>query len=228
MSKKTRNIIAITVALVAVAAIIVVIVLASITIKPMQYNGWLDGYENAEISVYYNGRVLSGTTDKETGKLVGTGGDHDGEYSYKEIIESMNFSMFSACIQFNYDYKLRLEDETSVSKNELTVSALNGKVEDMKKSSNNYTFVIKFAEKRTLMLKDKDGSEATQNYDTAVFQLSEDSDWARMLTAYVFVADDLKRNDPDALANTKYYALNFGARTSTIIDILDLIYNNAE
>lgn len=227
MSIKIRNIIAITVAALAAAAIIVIIVLASVTVKPMKYNGWLDGYENAEISVYYGGTLLQQATD-ENGKLIGTNDNYEAEYSYSDVIDSMNFSLFSACIQFNYDYKLRLADKSDVDANKTTVSELKEAVSGMTTESGDavYTFVIKFNDARTLTLKDDNGAEATQRYDAAIFRLTEDSDWARMLDAYVYMTDDLLRGNRDELASTAYYKMQFGARTSTAIDLLDLIYGH--
>ncbi len=229
MSEKIRNIIAITIGAIAVAAVIVVIVLACITVKPMEYYDWLNGYEDAEIGIYYNGRLLNQATNAE-GKLVGEGHaeDYEPEYSYADIIESMNFSLFSACIQFNYDYRLRLADE-DVDASERTVQQIRDQADSMTENANSqYTVKIKFAEPRTLTLKDKKGNEATQTYDSAIFTLTEDSDWARLIDAYVFIDDDLRRDNPDELENTTYYALKFGAKTSTTVEMLDAVFGNVQ
>ncbi len=228
MSKKAKNIISVAVAAVAVAAVVAVVVLACITVKPMEYNGWLSGYENAEISVYYNGNLLSDATD-EKGNLIGTNDNYKPEYSYKDIIESMNFSLFSACIQFNYDYKLRLSDKSDVEKNEVEVSWLAQQVSALTTGNavtNKYTIVIKLPEEREMTLKADGGKEVKQTYDSAIFVLTEDSDWARMLEAYVYKEADLHRVNADELENTTYYSLRFGARTAAAIDMLDVVYGN--
>lgn len=242
MSIKARNIIAISVAAVAVAAVVAVIVLASITIKPTAYagssnaDGWLTGYDSVEI--YYSGKRLPGENGEK--KLVGDG-EKSGLYGYEDVLSAMNFPLFSACLQFNYDFGLRLADKSNVKKNALTLSELKAEVAKATDgTTKGYSFIVRFAEPRTYDLRDNDGRRAAlgkddagnyilPSYDTVVFSVTEDSDWAKQLTAYAYMASDLElqTDEPGATAGT-YYRLSFGAKTSALVDMLDDIYDPTE
>lgn len=242
MSIKARNVIAIVVAAVAVAAVVTVIVLANIIIKPTSYagssheGGWLDGYSSVDI--YYSGTRLSGAN--ADGFLTGNG-EESGKHTYKDVLDEMNFPLFSACLQFNYDFGLRLADKSNVKRNELTLSQLRAEVAKISDGTvAGYSFVLRFAQPRTLDLKDSDGRQASigkdadgnkilPSYDTVVFSVTEDSDWARQMTAYAYLAADLELSSdvPGTTAGT-YYRLSFGAKTSSMIDLLDDIYDPSE
>ena len=242
MSIKARNIVAIVVAAVAVAAVVAVIVLASITIKPTAYSGsshaggWLTDYSSVEI--YYSGQRMPG--ENAEGKLTGNGAD-SGKYGYSDVLDTMNFPLFSACLQFNYDFGLRLADKSHVKKNQLTLTELKAEVAKITDgTAAGYSFVIKFDGARTLDLKDGDGRQASlgrdeqgnyilPSYDTVIFTVTEDSDWARQLTAYAYLASDLDRQSdaPGETAGT-YYRLGFGAKTSALVNMLDDIYDPSE
>lgn len=239
MSIKVRNIIAISVAAVAVAAVVTVIVLASITVKPLNYggssnaDGWLSGYKSVDI--YYGGQRLSGAN--KDGKLTGNG-DDSGKYGYSDVFDTMNFSLFSACLQFNYDFGLRLADKSYLKNNEMTLTDIKTEISKLTDgTSSSYSFVIRLGETRTLDLKDNDGRQASTGrdadgkyvlpvYDTVIFTVTEDSDWARQLTAYAYLQADIDRitTEPGDFTDT-YYRLSFGAKTSSLINMLDDIYD---
>lgn len=227
MSIKTKNIITIVIAAVALVAVIVVTTLAAVTVNPTTYaDNWLKDY--ASVEIYYGGQAMNAAVD-ENGKLLGNG-DAQGEYSVADVFDSMNFSLFSACIQFNYDFGLSFEDASKASNNEITVEQLKERVRNVTAGSDrHYSFIVTLPQARELSVRDNGGTEVVQTYDTVLFTVTEDSDWARNLSACVFLQDDLNRVSTQPGDGTKvYYKLKFGARTSTAIDILDLVYGNGD
>ena len=154
MSSKVRNIIAITVGVIAVAAIIAVIVLASIRIRPLEYDngngGWLTDRES--VVVWYGGNMLSG--ENADGKLSGYG-EENGVYSYDDLFDMMSFSLFTACLQGNYGFGLSLSDTSDIRKSEVTVSELKTVVSEARGSdAEGYTFFVTLPEARTLSVSD--------------------------------------------------------------------------
>lgn len=223
MSRKTRNIIAAVIGAVAVLAVVAVIILACITVRPADYaDGWMRDYEAVEI--YRNGVRMNGVD--ANGKIVGDG-EHSGTYSYDDIINSLDFSLFSACLQFNYDFGLRLSKDT-LSSSKITSGEIRTAIDGMTSANENgYTFIIRLKTEKSVTLTDKSGKTATQVFDAVVFTLSEDSDWVRDLEAFVFSYDDLYVSSDAPGANTaEYYKVKFGARTSAAIDMLDLTYGD--
>lgn len=226
MSKRVKNIVAIIVALVAVAAITTVIVLASITIKPVAYaDGWLNNYE--AVDIYYSGTRLSGAD--ENGKLVGDGTD-SGKYTYDDVLSQMNFSLFSAAMQFNYGFGLELFDVDNIENNELTNTEVKDVISKIESGdTEGYSFIVRLPEIKSLNLSTYWGNQKrVQNFDTVVFTVTEDSEWARSLTAYAFTHNELylSSDDPaDDINKQTYYKLKFGAKTSSLIDMLDDIYD---
>ena len=223
MSMKTKNIIAIVIGAVAALAIVAVIILACITIRPADFaDGWMRDYEAVEI--YRNGTRMNGVNTD--GKLVGDG-VNSGKYSYDDIFGALDFSLFSACLQFNYDFGLRLSGDT-LSSSKITSGELRTTVDGFtSENENGYAFIIRLKDEKTITLTDKSGKTATQTFDTVVFSLSEDSDWARDLDAYVFNYNDLYiASDAPGVNTVEYYKVKFGARTAAAIDMLDLTYGD--
>ncbi len=222
MSSKTRNAIAIIVSAVAVLAVIAVIVLASITIIPSSYgDGWLE--DRASVVIYRDGTRLPG--EDENGKLVGDGED-SGLYTYDDLFATLNFSLFSACLQFNYDFGLELTGDTAAS-SRVSVSDISTAYDSVVSGdTTGYSVVIRFNEIKTMTLVDDSGKTVTQEYDTVMFTLAEDSEWVRNITAYAYLDSDVHGSSDDfGIASKDYYTVRFGAKTSDFIDMLDDVFD---
>lgn len=215
---KIRKFIAITVGAIAVLAVATIIALSCITVSPVAHaDGWMK--EPATVSIYRAGERLSVSSD---GKLVGKG-ELSEQYTYDDVIDSMNFSLFSALLQFNYDYGLKLYDN-KVASAEISEKEVKTETEKVKNGElEGFSFIISFADERTLSLTDGSGKTVEQTYDTVVFTITEDSEWAKNLTAYVYDYSDVYGSSDD-YEQTTYYKLSFGAKTSTAVDILTACY----
>lgn len=226
MSSKVRNIIAITVGVIAVTAIIAVIVLASIRIRPLEYDngngGWLTDRES--VVVWYGGNMLSG--ENADGKLSGYG-EENGVYSYDDLFDMMSFSLFTACLQGNYGFGLSLSDTSDIRKSEVTVSELKTVVSEARGSdAEGYTFFVTLPEARTLSVSDDAGRTGEVSYDTVMFRLTTRNNWVANVEAYAYLAHDLNVSTDETGADSKvYYSLTFGARTEGVMDTLDAIYD---
>lgn len=229
MSTGKKNLIVAAIAIVAVLGVVAVIVLASIRIRPLSYaNGWLEKENVNSVNIYhsnYDGARLPNETD---GKLIGEG-ESSGVYSYEDLFEATSFSLISACLQFNYSFGLGLADNSNVKNNEMTGSEMRTKFEEITSGGAlGYSFVISLKNTKRMELKDSDGRKVSQDYDTVMFTITEDSDWVRNIDAYAFVYHDvyLDSDVPGTVAESQtYYKLKFGLRTGTMLDMLEDIYD---
>lgn len=229
MSTGTRNLIIAVIATVAVLGVVAMIVLASIRIQPLSYaGGWLEKENVESVNIYhssYDGARLPNETD---GKLIGDG-ESSGVYGYSDLFDATSFSLISACLQFNYSFGLGLADNDNVKNNEMTGSEIRTKYEEITSGGAlGYSFVISLNKTRTIELKDSDGRKVSQNYDTVMFTITEDSDWVRNIDAYAFVYDDVYLDTDvagEGADSQTYYKLTFGLRTGTMLDMLEDIYD---
>ena len=232
MSGKAKNITAIIIAVVAILAVVAVTVLSSIVIRPVTYaNGWMSDMETVEI--YHSsaeGHILhSGGVDSALIEGDGEYASLKDPYTVSDLFDMTEFSLISACLQFNYSFGLGLDDDSSVSANEMTASEMSSKYSELTSGTAlGYSFVIRLAESsdpaaaRVMELTDSRGRKCSQRYDTIMFTVNQDSDWVRNITAYAFEWTDVFG---EGLQNGTYYRLSFGLRTSAMLDVLQGVYN---
>ena len=236
MSGKVKSIIAIVIAAVAVVAIATVVVLSSIVIRPVYYaNGWLDDIETAEI--YHSsaeGYLLhSGGLDSELIEGKGEYASLEDKYTVGEIFDMTNFSLISACLQFNYSFGLGLAEPANVSDNKVSGLEVQTAYNDITEGTAlGYSMVLRLGdtengEPRVMELKDDEGRKCSQKYDTVIFTINQDSDWVRNIEAYAFVWNDVFGEHSDAGSEASaqtYYRLAFGMRTAAMLDVLEGVY----
>lgn len=237
MSGKAKNIIAITIAAVAIIAVVAVVVLSSIVVRPTAYaGGWLDNIANVEI--YHSsaeGNLLhSGSLDSELNEGTGEYAFLEDKYTVGEMLDMTNFSLISACLQFNYSFGLSLK-EKNVADNEMTGSEMATRYSEITTGAENargYSVVIRLdvedpAVGETITLTDEHGRTCTQNYDTVMFTIDQDSDWVRNIDVYAFrwnaVFGESGVPGEDAASQT-YYTMTCGMRTAAMLDVLVGVY----
>lgn len=237
MSGKAKNIIAITIAAVAIIAVVAVVVLSSIVVRPTAYaGGWLDNIANVEI--YHSsaeGNLLhSGSLDSELNEGTGEYAFLEDKYTVGEMLDMTNFSLISACLQFNYSFGLSLKEE-NVADNEMTGSEIATRYSEITTGAENargYSVVIRLdvedpAVGETITLTDEHGRTCTQNYDTVMFTIDQDSDWVRNIDVYAFrwnaVFGESGVPGEDAASQT-YYTMTCGMRTAAMLDVLVGVY----
>lgn len=232
MSGKAKNIIAIVIAAVAVIAVAAVVVLSSIVIRPMSYaNGWMEDVKNVEI--YHSSAegylIHSGGMESELLEGNGEYASLDEKYTVGDIFDMTNFSLISACLQFNYSFGLSLADTDNVKNNKMTgLEIQNVYTELTEGTALGYSFVIRLeGEPRVLELKDDSGRKCTQEYDTVMFTVNQDSDWVRNIDAYAFSWNAVfgEHSEPGTESTAQdYYRLSFGMRTAAMLDVLEGAY----
>ena len=232
MSGKAKNIIAIVVAAVAIIAIAAVVVLSSIVIRPVSYsNGWMEDVRNVEI--YHSSAegylIHSGGMESELLEGNGEYAALEEKYTVGDIFDMTNFSLISACLQFNYSFGLSLADMDNVNNNKMTgLEMQNVYTELTEGTALGYSFVIRLeGEPRVLELEDDHGRKCTQEYDTVMFTVNQDSDWVRNIDAYAFSWNAVfgEHSEPGTESTAQfYYRLTFGMRTAAMLDVLEGVY----
>ena len=164
MSGKAKNITAIVIAVVAILAVVAVTVLSSIVIRPVTYaSGWMSDMETVEI--YHSnaeGHILhSGGVDSALIEGDGEYASLEDPYTVSDLFDMTEFSLISACLQFNYSFVIRLAESSDP------------------------------AAARVMELTDSRGRKCSQRYDTIMFTVNQDSDWVRNITAYAFEWTDV-------------------------------------
>ena len=230
MSDKAKNIIAIVIAAVAILAVAAVVVLSSIVVRPTAYaGGWLDNvtaveiyHSSAEGNLLHSGAIASELNE-------GTGEYADDGYTAGDLLDESGFSLIAACLQFNYSFGLSLADGDNAENNKMSrteMSARHTELTTGAESARGYSVVIRLGgEPRSLELTDDHGRKVTQEYDTVMFNIDQDSDWVRNIEVYAFDWNGVfGENDDPATPSSDYYRMTLGMRTAGMLDILEGVY----
>ncbi len=236
MSNTVRNIIAIAVGAVAAAGIIAVIAMAVITVSPASYGKYVDAsgaevegkfFDYDAVDIYYAGERLPVTA---SGELQGAGAE-SGKHTVGDVLDRMNFSLFSTAIVFNYDYGVTFYDNSRIRNNELSAGELRTVIEGYKSAETwGYVFEISNRSVQTLKVTDAWGRSAELDFDTVVFcvEPASASDWPVSIECYAFVrgalysTSDMPGENADSY---RYYRLRFSGKTSDLVSLLDGIYD---
>ena len=225
MKTKTKNIIAISVALVAVLSIAFVLTLALLKVEPMS-----ELKASSSCQIYFGSNQLTGVLDLDE-KITSKNENANRKYestSVNEILDMCGFSVFKSWSQGKYDYSPRLADGSSYISNNDIMSYYSGTA-----AANGAQFTLRFSfdEIKEISIEGSDGTIYKQKYDTAVVILTDTAGWVGNITMYVFEyanvygSFDKATVSTDTLGYYRFYPVQVGAVTSEAIDVLSDIFD---